>query len=251
MALSMATAIRPVFYPDSSGSLVREAMITFTWHPGMSLAQNQRSIDSLHEEAGRSGLSPLLEVSTRSRSPLGVSLSAFNLRLRTPSVDKPVTVEAAFQSSKMYVGRGNLEHLLSWDDGRAIKAHVSEFRDTPIEGFIFEGKRWDLSPATAFYDYLYLRALCGTFVDEPRLSRTLEEYRGFTDIAYNPKRSFNCQARSCALFVALGGIDSVPGLVAEPQRLIATMKAHGYQIPDERPRQLEMILAPVPLVGGD
>jgi len=31
----------------------------------------------------------------------------------------------------------------------------------------------------------------------------LDAYDTFTDIEFNPKRSFNCQARSCALFVAL------------------------------------------------
>lgn len=140
----------------------------------------------------------------------------------------------------MYVGRGNLKHLLAWDDGRAIKAAVSEFRDTPIEGFTFEGARWELSPTTAFYDYLYLRALCETFNDDPKLSRALEEYRGFTDIAYNPKRSFNCQARSCALFVTLGGVDSVPDLVADRARLVKLMRARGYQCSSEGPQQLEM-----------
>lgn len=236
----MASATRPIFIPDADGSLVRETMVSFTWYPGMARAQAQRSLDSFHEEAERIGLAPLLEVSTRSRNPLGIRLSAFNLRLRTPLAIQPVTVEAAFQSAKMYVGRGNLEHLLSWDDGRAIKAAVNEFRDTPIEGFIFEDVQWDLSPTTAFYDYLYLRALCDTFADDPKLSHALEGFRGFTDIAYNPKRSFNCQARSCALFVALGGIDSVPALVAEPGHLVALMKAHDYQMPAQGPSQLEM-----------
>ncbi|HEU0163396.1 MAG TPA: hypothetical protein VFQ54_00045, partial [Thermomicrobiales bacterium] len=31
----------------------------------------------------------------------------------------------------------------------------------------------------------------------------LKEYSGFTDIEFNPKRSFNCQARSCALAATL------------------------------------------------
>ena len=34
-------------------------------------------------------------------------------------------------------------------------------------------------------------------------SRGLQEHDAFTDIEFNPKKSFNCQARSCALFVAL------------------------------------------------
>jgi len=236
----MASATRPVFVPDANGALVRETSISFTWHPGMALAQVQRSLDSLHQEAANSGLSPLLEVSTRSRSPLGVRLSAFNLRLHTTISSEPVTVEAAFQSSKVFEGMGSLGHLISWDDGRAIKAEVSEYRDVPLEGFIFENSRWDLTPLTAFYDYLYLRALCDTFIDEPDLRDALGQFVGFTDIAYNPKKSLSCQARSCALFVALGGLEAVQDLVSNPQRLVATMKARGYQYPNESDGQLTM-----------
>ena len=236
----MASATRPVFVPDASGVLVREELIPFTWHPGMALAQVQRSLDSLHEEAAITGLTPLLEVSTRSRNPLGVRLSAFRLRLHTTATSEPVTVEAAFQSSKLFEGIGNLGHLLTWEDGRAIKAAVGEYRDVPLEGFLFEGTRWELSPTTAFYDYLYLRALCDTFSAEPDLRDSLDEFTGFTDIAYNPKKSLNCQARSCALFVALGGLEPVQELVSNPKRLVATMKARGYQYPLEGEGQLAM-----------
>ena len=167
-------------------------------------------------------------------------LSAFRLRLHTTATSEPVTVEAAFQSSKLFEGIGNLGHLLTWEDGRAIKAAVGEYRDVPLEGFLFEGTRWELSPTTAFYDYLYLRALCDTFSAEPDLRDSLDEFTGFTDIAYNPKKSLSCQARSCALFVALGGLESVQELVTNPQRLVATMVARNYQHPTTDEGQLSM-----------
>ena len=229
----MASATRPVFVPDADNSLVQEFVVPFTWYSGMSLAQYQRSIQSLHEEAGRKGLEPLLEVANRSRNPLGVRLSAFNLKLRTRLTTRPVSVEAAFQSSKVFKGHGSLPHLLTMEDGRAIKAQVGEFRDVPLEGFTFEGRSWDLAPITAFYDYLYLRALCDSLESQPALGGALASFSGFTDIAYNPKKSFNCQARSCALFLALGGSTAVSELVAQPDRLIATMFSHRYQIRDE------------------
>jgi hypothetical protein len=55
-------------------------------------------------------------------------------------------------------------------------------------------------PPTAFYDWLYLRALAR--LDAATLQQ-LRERDGFTDIAFNPERSLNCQARSAALYVAL------------------------------------------------
>jgi len=237
----MASATRPVFIPDANGALVREVPIPFNWYPGMALAQTQRCLDSLHEEAAKAGFSQLLEVSTRSRSPLGVRLSAFNLRLHTTAAQAPVTVEAAFQSSKDFRDRGNLEHLLTWEDGRAIKAAVREYSDVPLEGFIFEGQRWELTPTTAFYDFLYLRALCDTLVEQPELGDALGEYVGFTDIAYNPKKSLNCQARSCALFVALGGLNNVKRLVEDPKQLLTLMKSRHYQSPEVNFDQLKLL----------
>ncbi|MEW6281612.1 MAG: hypothetical protein AB1758_23580 [Candidatus Eremiobacterota bacterium] len=71
-------------------------------------------------------------------------------------------------------------------------------------GFRFFDQDVPTRPLTAFYDWLYVRALR----QNPDESEQLRGYRGFTDIAFNPARSLNCQARSAALYVALGG--SVP-----------------------------------------
>ena len=61
------------------------------------------------------------------------------------------------------------------------------------------GIPWDLDPKTAFYDWLYLHALN----QNEELALHLLSFAGFTDIAFNPKRSINCQARSAALYVSL------------------------------------------------
>ena len=50
-----------------------------------------------------------------------------------------------------------------------------------------------------FYDWLYIRALA----QNSELALSLMEYNAFTDIAFNPKKSINCQANSAALFVSL------------------------------------------------
>jgi hypothetical protein len=68
-----------------------------------------------------------------------------------------------------------------------------------IIGFQLGGEQWPTEPKTAFYDWLYMNAI---YPHRDYLTR-LYDYDGFTDIEFNPSRSLNCQARSCALFVAL------------------------------------------------
>ena len=77
-------ARRPVFTPLGTRPHVHEASAEFTLHPGFSLKQEQRSVDSLH----RSFLSAhpgarMLEVSGGSPLVLGAELSVFRLEPRT------------------------------------------------------------------------------------------------------------------------------------------------------------------------
>ena len=77
-------ARRPVFTPLGTRPHVHEVSAEFTLHPGFSLKQEQRSIDSLH----RSFLSAhpgarMLEVSGGSPLVLGAELSVFRLEPRT------------------------------------------------------------------------------------------------------------------------------------------------------------------------
>ena len=64
-------------------------------------------------------------------------------------------------------------------------------------GFKFEGTEWGLNDH--FYDWLYLNALLQNEV----ISKKIISYGAFTDIEFNPKRSKNCQAKACALYVSL------------------------------------------------
>jgi hypothetical protein len=52
---------------------VRE--IRVRWIAGQSISQIQKSVKSLHNAAALQGISPILEISTRSTEPLGVSPS--------------------------------------------------------------------------------------------------------------------------------------------------------------------------------
>jgi len=237
----MPVASRPVFVPYAKEGLVDERTVTFTWHPGLALAQQQRSVESLHGEAKERGWYPLLEVSTRSLRPLGIRLSAFNLRLTTTD-NVSVTVEAAFQSSKVFVDGKSLAHLLTLSDGREIKAQVKEHEGRELERFSFEDRPWPLKPLTAFYDYLYLRALREDCERDSSLISQLTEFAGFTDIAFNPKRSFNCQARACALFVTLCKITSVDALLSDRDRFIDFLLQHHYGETGHRPESMQLSL---------
>ena len=62
-----------------------------------------------------------------------------------------------------------------------------------------EELEWPLEPKTAFYDYIYVKAVIDNFGYEVNL----DEYRWFTDIVFNPNKSINCQARAIALYKLL------------------------------------------------
>lgn len=192
-------ATRPVFLPLASGAgLVREEPIDFEWVHGMALSQARRSIANLHAAAAsRLGVRAPLEVSSKSMTALGVSLSAFNLRVTRPD-GREMSVESAYQGSKVF-SRGGPYHDLY--DRTALDAKRDERirASGDIVAFDYCGERWPTTPKSAFYDWLYVRALA----ESPSLAAGASSHDGFTDISFNPKKSFNCQARSVAAFVAL------------------------------------------------
>ncbi len=191
-------ANRPVFSPGLKGSaLVIRVDVEFNWFAGMAVSQKQKSIRSLHEAAAQRNLAHVLEISSKSESRLGVSLSAFNLQLQTESGIK-CPVENAYQSSKVFNNGGPYQDLLKMKPWEAKKdPRLASSGD--FAGFEYGGHRWPTKPVTAFYDWLYLNALH----QNPTISGQLLQYEGFTDIEFNPERSLNCQASSAALFVAL------------------------------------------------
>ena len=192
-------AKRPVFSPKIDGlPYVDEILIEFRWHPGFSVSQARKSIRSLHKEAEMQGVFPILEISGKSESPLGKSLSAFELTLDTPS-GQTTSVESAFQGSKVFERDGPFHELYSVS-GREAKTDRRLRNSGEVVAFNFFGKEFPIEPQTAFYDWIYMTALSQL---ESSPVRKLEQYKAFSDIAFNPKLSINCQARSAAVFVAL------------------------------------------------
>jgi hypothetical protein len=200
-------ANRPIFTPDFSGfPYVDTVDIEFKWYPGFAKSQMQKTIVSLHEAAEKRGIAPILEISRKSASRLGVSLSAFNLPLETESGQK-MSVECAYQGSKVFE-KGGPYHDLYWESSRAAKTDERLQNSGELIAFNLCGEDFPAEPKTAFYDWLYITAL---FQKKKDLMQQLETYQGFSDIVFNPSRSLNCQARAAALFVAL----SKNGLINE------------------------------------
>lgn len=193
-------AKRSIFVPLVDGKhFVLEHFVDFEWHSGFAKTQKQKSIRDLHQMAFRAyQVKNPLEVSSKSENPLGVALSSFNLRFKTKKKQRILTVEAAFQGSKVFQGGGAFTDIF---DKKPIDAKRDERLRASGEllKFSFFGEDWPLRPLTAFYDWLYIRAL----LENPNLAAAVTDFDGFTDIEFNPERSINCQARAVALYCAL------------------------------------------------
>ncbi len=197
-------AKRPVFIPGTrKDSYVREIIVNFTWYPGFSVTQKQKSIASLQGAYHRLyGEKKLLEVSTKSPDDLGRQISAFNLKLAMGGKSYPV--ENVFQAGKAFEKGGPYPDLLEVTPREAKRD--SRLRESgALQRFEWQDQGFPLKPSTLFYDWLYLTALS----QNGRLADELLKYDGFTDIEFNPTRSFNCQARSCALHIGLSQISQV------------------------------------------
>lgn len=192
-------ASRPIFSPSASGNLlVQTNHVTFEWFPGMARVQAQKSIVSLHENAKKQfSFEKILEISSKSLDELGVQLSAFNLMVKTPK-GREYSLECAYQASKVFEYAGPFPDMLEMSSIEAKKDPRLKNSGSLIK-FSFYGRDWDLLPRTAFYDWLYINALHR----QPNLAEKVLEYRAFSDIAFNPEKSINCQAYAAALYVSL------------------------------------------------
>ncbi len=118
--------------------------------------------------------------------------------IKTVKHEREFSLECAFQASKVFENGGPYKDLLNArsldakrdprlkESGRLIKFH-------------FFNVDWGLEPRTAFYDWLYINALH----KQSDLANLVLTYRAFSDIAFNPDKSINCQAYAAALYVSL------------------------------------------------
>lgn len=212
-------AERPVFMPCLTGrSLVRELYLNFHWNPGFAPIQKKKNVAALHQAAAQKGYSPILEVSTKSEEALGQRLSAFSLKVSSWD-HGDIPLECAYQGSKVFEKGGPFTDLYHANPREARKdPRVKE--SGAIVGFQFEGTLFPTEPKTGFYDWLYLKAI----YPHRDFLRCLDRYAGFTDIEFNPGKSLNCQARSCAIFVSMVKKDILTSSLRSPQDFLAALK---------------------------
>jgi type I restriction enzyme M protein len=109
-----------------------------------------------------------------------------------------MVVEAAFQGSKVFEAGG------PFTDIYAMSGHEAK-RDERLKNsgnllrFDLLGDTWGLEPKTVFYDWIYINAIH----QNPTIGDQIAHFDGFSDIEFNPEKSFSCQARSAALYVSL------------------------------------------------
>lgn len=222
---------RPYFAPckDSTG-YDKYLSPEFGWHGGFALSQQQKNVSALHEAIKRmhGAGTRVLEVSTRSLEPLGKSLSAHNLML-SEGVLRGVTVENAFQCSKVYRRMSGEEVYGPYPEymnnrSKLIKRQIRERLALAMDSTVDTGdkalvdyisgrfslkafqvgdKTYSLEPKIAFYALLYCTALHALLKQSPHLWEELCGYDYFTDIAFNPEKSLNCQAAMVCFYITL------------------------------------------------
>lgn len=230
-----------------------ERIIEFEWFQGMSWQQKQRSSLSMLEKLEDLGYVPI-EISRRSvDQDFGVKLSAFNLKLNK------INVENIFQAYKQLNDGGPYLDLLHTNPKSAkndcrIQTHESkkpcltynvEYKNSSfydddrvcdyckkrlnrhLIGFTSSKTSWAIEPKSMFYDAIYIAAL----LENNHLSNRLVDYNAFTDIEFNQKivysqikGPFNCQARSCAIFVTLKNANYTDNQIIELIRSPEKMK---------------------------
>ena len=167
-----------------------EEIVDYVFNPGFALVQKQKNVDSIEQAIKKTNPNAkVLEVSSKSKEKLGIKLSAFNLTLNG------ISVESIFQSSKVFVGGTQYSFLIDYPANKA-KKYIKENARGQLKCFKYNNEEYPLFPKTAFYDYIYIKAL----IENKDISSKLDEYDVFTDVEFNSEKSINCQARTCAIY---------------------------------------------------
>ncbi|MCX3072505.1 DarT1-associated NADAR antitoxin family protein [Providencia stuartii] len=210
MNKSIGVATRPIFIPSKCNVGVKELNIEFDWHLGMSPEVRKRSVLSLHEKARSHGFINILEASSKSEQKIGLLLSAFFLKNISG-----YPVENIFQSSKVFSNGGPYRDLLSVSPRNAKKDERLK-NSGEMVGFTLNKKDYPLEPKSIFYDWLYMQVLFSEVNDKLREEFFSYNFDAFSDIEFNPKKSFSCQARTLALALSLSYNNKVSEFISDP-----------------------------------
>lgn len=198
---------------------IRDGKVTaeyfdFDWNGGFAVVQKQKNITALHQAIKEKYKEDALEVSSKSMDQIGRDIGAFSLKM------DGVYIENIFQAAKKYEKGGPFLDLLKTSPKEA-KRDKRHYNSGMLTAFVIDETEWPLTPKTAFYDFIYEKALLQNYGD----TLNLEKYGWFTDIEFNPKKSINCQARSAAIYKLLQKENAFSALL-KMQTWISFHKAH-------------------------
>lgn len=209
-------AIRPVF-EIGEDKFVNIIECDFKWYSGFAKSQKQKSILDLHSKyLTNNKEKKVLEISTSSTQILGVKLSAFNLMIKNKDNEDICSVESLFQSCKKFENGGPYKDIIHKSSIEA-KKDMRLKTSGDLVSFNYKGEDWPIEPKTLFYDWIYINTL-NQYDD---LKKEVLKYDAFTDIEFNPKKSFSCQARSAALFVWLERRKILNDIISSKDRYIS------------------------------
>lgn len=193
-------AIRRVYFIIDNK--VRFNDFNIKWNGGFSIQQKQKNVEELHQmiiDTFHVSKESILEVSTKSNSKLGLSLSSFNLVVSHNGVSYPL--ESVYQSSKVFenmFGEYQVTDALFMNP-KSAKVRLASENHSNLIKFRFFDTEFPLEPKYLFYDWLYIKAIKNI----ANLPERLKEYVYFTDIEFNPQKSLSCQSRTLVLFLWL------------------------------------------------
>lgn len=221
-------ATRLLFVPTKkSTEWVEQHEVGFTWFAGYSISQKQKSVRSLLENVKEQFDNiDVLEVSTKSNNEEGIRASAFNLKFRSevfPSLSPTIlssSVERVYQGSKVFERGGPFLEIYNNND-RRFKSDSRLKENGDLKYFSFKGEeRWEIGEP--FYHWLYLNAL----IQNPEVCEGLAKFEAFTDIEFNHKKAYNCQAHSVALYFSIKDTVDVPEILKSKHEFINVIKGN-------------------------
>jgi len=221
-------AYRPAFISTKNEMLIKIENIEFKYFNGFAKKQKEKNVISLHEQIKKRGHQKILEVSTYSTEELGRQLSAFNLLINYDN--KKIPLECIFQGSKVFEFGGPYTDIF-------YKTNIDAKRDKRLKvsgkiiKFKFNDVEWDIEPKTAFYDWLYISTIYNNY---KYLIEELVSYDVFTDISFNPKKSINCQAKSCAILVSLFHINKLEEALFSKDKFLKIVYANETKKPIQK-----------------
>ena len=186
-------------------NMIYEKEYNFDFYGGFSLSQKQKTIEAFHQKILKDGTFEILEISRKSKNPIGNALSAFNLMLTLKGNKYPI--ECIYQSSKVFNLKIQFKEALNMTPLEAKKLIQEKVKmdNLILTGFNCFGIEFPLNPATIFYDYIYIMAL----LENKEIALKVVGYRCFTDVEFNHKKQFASQARSCAIFKYLSDSNNI------------------------------------------